>query len=156
MGRRRIDDHRRRRAIVLYEAGATQEEIAGALGVSGGWVSDHLLRSGVKTRPSHVYPRMTPEMLTVAKTMRADGLTYLEIGRELGVSLGAVYASLKERRPPNGARRQLSEAHREAVVRELQAGDTYAVIARRHNTSKQNVSLIAKKHGLSRRGRSDD
>ena len=153
MGRKRIDDHRGRRAIVLYEAGATQEEIAGALGVSGGWVSDHLARSGVKTRPSHVYPRMTPEMLTVAKTMRADGLTYLEIGRELGVSLGAVYASFKERLPQKGPRLQLSAVHCEAVVRELKAGETYAAIARRHNTSKQNVSLIAKKHGLSRRGK---
>lgn len=49
--------------------------------------------------------------------------------------------------------KRISEPRRQAILDELRRGDTYLRIARRHDTTKQAVALIAAKHGLNRRRR---
>lgn len=61
----------------------------------------------------------------------------------------ALYQRVAGPRSALGGR--LSREHLSAIIAELSRGDSYEVIARRHDTTKQNISLIARKNGLGRR-----
>lgn len=153
----KTDDQTRRRAVELYRGGATQAEIARALGVSTGWVQKTIGQSGLEVRAQQRLPAVDEARWPVVLAMRLDGATCEAISREVGVSLSAVYMALRRRAPnlirarAGKTKARLSQPHLDAIVGALRAGELYAAIARRHGVTKQAVSAIAIKHGLGRR-----
>jgi len=86
----------------------------------------------------------------------ADGVPITKIMKETGASVSAVYRAVGRFRRafkrPKG-KRQLNELRLKAVLDALAAGELYRRIARRHGVTPQAISAIAKKFGMSRRGR---
>ena len=152
----KADDRNRRRAVELYQGGATQAEIARALSVSTGWVQKVISQSGVTVRAQHRLPAVDAARWPVVLAMRLDGATCEAISREVGVSLSAVYAALRARAPnlirghAGKQRARISQPHLDAIIGSLRSGEIYSAIARRHGVTKQAISAIAIKNGLGR------
>lgn len=78
--------------VTAYRRGATARGLARQYGVHRHTVDRHLERAGVVKRP---VVKMTTARITWAKELYAQGWSTQRIGRELGVSQGAVYKALK-------------------------------------------------------------
>jgi orotate phosphoribosyltransferase-like protein/transposase len=103
---------RQARALALFDAGRTRQQIADALGLSAGWISALLRRAG---RPRQRCPQ---RLLERAAAMRRNGATWAEVGTVLGLSEGSAYNLLQRactagRLPPDLDLRRIPRRQRQ-------------------------------------------
>ena len=81
----------REEALAQLRAGQSPQQVADTFGVSY-WVILRLLKRHDPAKlPAQQQPKLTPEQQTEARRMLAEGMTLRQVGRQFGVSYGAIW-----------------------------------------------------------------
>jgi transposase len=93
----------REEALARLRAGQSPQQVADHFGVSY-WVILRLLKRHDPAKlPAQQQPKLTPEQQAEARRMLADGMTLRQVGRQFGVSYGAIWRLTKRDQEANEA-----------------------------------------------------
>lgn len=90
--RKRLPKNLRAEIIEAYQAGATTRHLASTYGVSKTNIEDLLHRAGTRMR----YQPLTPEQITEAQRLHAQGLSTYKIAARFGVAQCTVWRAVKQ------------------------------------------------------------